>query len=63
MAGALTRLACLAAAPAPVLLQVPPGFAIERVTGTDVRFPMFATLDDQRRLYVTESSGQDLYAE
>ena len=63
MAGVLTRLACLAAEPTPVLLQVPTGFAIERVVGTEVRFPMFAALDDQRRLYVTESSGQDLYAE
>ena len=44
-------------------LQVPEGFAIERVSGPEVHFPMFATLDDQRRLYVTESSGQDLYAE
>jgi len=63
MAGALTQLACLAAEPTSALLQVPPGFAIERVAGPDVRFPMFATLDDKGRLYVTESSGQDLYAE
>ena len=44
-------------------LSVPPGFTIERVAGPEVRFPMFATLDDKGRLYVTESSGQDLYAE
>ncbi len=44
-------------------LNVPAGFEITSVAGPDVRFPMFATLDDQGRLYVTESSGQDLYAE
>lgn len=47
----------------PVRLHVPGGFVVEQVSGSGVRFPMFATLDDQRRLYVTESSGQDLYAE
>lgn len=45
-------------------LRVPPGFSVERVQGPpDLHFPMFATLDDQGRLYVTESSGNDLYAE
>ena len=44
-------------------LNVPPGFEITSVGGPEVRFPMFATLDDQGRLYVTESSGEDLYAE
>ncbi len=44
-------------------LNVPPGFEIRSVGGPEVRFPMFATLDDKGRLYVTESSGQDLYAE
>ncbi len=44
-------------------LHVPPDFSIERVSGPEVRFPMFAALDDRRRLYVTESSGKDLYAE
>lgn len=44
-------------------LRVPQGFAIEQVSGPEIRFPMFATLDDRGRLYVTESSGQDLYAE
>ena len=41
-------------------LNVPPGFEITSVGGPEVRFPMFATLDDQGRLYVTESSGEDL---
>ena len=63
LAGAFTRLVCLSAEPTPLLMHVPPGFAIERVAGPELRFPMFATLDDQRRVYVTESSGQDLYAE
>jgi putative heme-binding domain-containing protein len=45
-------------------LQVPPGFVITRVAGPpEVNFPMFATLDNQGRLYVTESSGGDLYDE
>ncbi len=44
-------------------LRVPQGFSIEQVSGTEIRFPMFATLDDRGRLYVTESSGQDLYME
>jgi len=44
--------------------QVPAGFTIQRVAGPPaVSFPMFGTLDDKRRLYVTESSGNDLYAE
>jgi hypothetical protein len=42
-------------------LQVPPGFTIERVAGPpEISFPMFATLDDTGRLYLTESSGGDL---
>src|SRR5262245_31833895 len=45
-------------------LLSPPDFVIERVAGEpQIRFPMFATFDDQRRLYVAESSGLDLYAE
>ena len=56
-------LACAALKADPVL-QVPPGFAIRRVAGPPaISFPMFATLDNKRRLYVTESSGNDLYAE
>src|SRR4051812_46920965 len=49
--------------PAP-RLRVPPGFVIEKVAGEpDVVFPMFAALDDRGRLFVTESSGLDLYKE
>src|SRR5262245_40317923 len=56
-------LAC-AALKADPILQAPPGFAIRRVAGPPaISFPMFATLDNKRRLYVTESSGNDLYAE
>ena len=44
-------------------LQVAKGFSIARVSSGDIRFPMFATLDTEGRLYVTESSGQDLYVE
>src|SRR5438067_10621634 len=44
--------------------QVPHGFTIQRVADPGaVSFPMFATLDNKGRLYVTESSGNDLYAE
>jgi len=44
--------------------QLPNDFTIERVAGTpQLHFPMFGTLDDRGRLFVTESSGGDLYAE
>jgi putative heme-binding domain-containing protein len=44
--------------------KAPPGFTIERVDPEgQVRFPMFACFDDAGRLFVTESSGLDLYAE
>ncbi len=46
--------------PAP---RVPDGFVIEKVTGDEVRFPMFAAFDERGRLFVAESSGLDLYAE
>lgn len=40
-------------------LQVPDGFTIERAVATDlVSYPMFATLDNQGRLFVIESSGK-----
>jgi putative membrane-bound dehydrogenase-like protein len=43
---------------------LPPGFAIERVAAAPaIQFPMFACLDERRRLFVAESSGLDLYAE
>jgi putative membrane-bound dehydrogenase-like protein len=52
---------CASAAPLP---DVPDGFIIERVAGPPhIRFPMFAAFDDRGRLYITESSGGDLYQE
>lgn len=45
-------------------LRVPEGFQIASATKTNaVRFPMFATIADDGRLFITESSGGDLYAE
>ncbi len=41
--------------------KVPDGFVIEKVA--ESTFPMFGCFDDQGRLYVTESSGGDLYLE
>jgi putative membrane-bound dehydrogenase-like protein len=44
--------------------RVPQGFTIESATDqARVRFPMFAALDDEGRLFVAESSGLDLYEE
>lgn len=44
--------------------KVPPGFTIQRIDPAGkVRFPMFACFDDRGRLFVTESSGLDLYEE
>ncbi len=52
------------AADEPPSFVLPPGFTIERVdAGVETRFPMFGALDDQGHLYVTESSGGDLYQE
>ncbi|QDV37774.1 PVC-type heme-binding CxxCH protein [Tautonia plasticadhaerens] len=68
VAGLLTPLA-LSAAPLAAddlsdRLRVPPGFSVERVAGEPlIRFPMFAAWDDRGRLYVAESSGNDLYEE
>ena len=46
------------------LLHVPEGFTIQQVAAPpQTEFPMFGALDNQRRLYLTESSGNDLYAE
>ncbi len=43
-------------------LRVPADFTIELAAGVPVlRFPMFACLDEEGRLYVAESSGNDLY--
>src|SRR6185436_11139475 len=45
-------------------LQVSDGFVIEQAAGeSEVIFPMFAAFDERGRLFVTESSGLDLYAE
>lgn len=41
--------------------RVPEGFSVARAA--EARFPMFACFDAQGRLYVTESSGGDLYVE
>ncbi|HTL17797.1 MAG TPA: PVC-type heme-binding CxxCH protein, partial [Patescibacteria group bacterium] len=53
-----------AEADAEPVLHVPAGFTIQKVAGPpEIHFPMFGTLDEKRRLYITESSGGDLYAE
>ncbi len=45
-------------------LKVPDGFHLkEAASSALVTFPMFGALDDQGHLFVTESSGGDLYAE
>src|SRR4030095_10489027 len=58
-------IALLAAQLAPSKVEgdptVPQGFTITRAA--ESTFPMFATFDDRGRLYVTESSGGDLYVE
>jgi len=42
-------------------LQVPKGFTVELVAGPElVSYPMFATLDDNGRLFLCESSGKSL---
>jgi putative membrane-bound dehydrogenase-like protein len=47
------------AAIAAELLQVPDGFVVERATPPGmVSYPMFATFDNQGRLFVIESSGK-----
>jgi putative membrane-bound dehydrogenase-like protein len=52
------------AAAAGATLQVPDGFTVEPVAHEpEIRFPMFATIDERGRLFVTESSGLDLYKE
>jgi putative heme-binding domain-containing protein len=41
--------------------QLPPGFTIEKVAGPPlVRYPLFAALDDQGRLFVAEGTGTNL---
>lgn len=54
----------LAASLGAALPHVPEGLVIEPLAvEPEVRFPMFAALDDRGRLFVAESSGGDLYAE
>src|SRR6185436_11148666 len=54
----------IAATAAAESLRVPEGFVVERAAPTNiVRFPMFGALAEDGRLFVTESSGGDLYAE
>jgi putative membrane-bound dehydrogenase-like protein len=46
------------------MFELPADFGIKRATQAgSVTFPMFAALDDNGRLFVSESSGKDLYAE
>lgn len=64
---ALTATSALAAVPFdhPEFLKavrVPAGFQLSFAAGAPlIRFPMFACFDDAGRLYVAESSGNDLY--
>src|SRR3954471_24697074 len=45
-------------------LHVPEGFEVERIANPGaVHFPMFGALSEDGRLFVTESSGGDLYGE
>ncbi len=56
-------LCCVAAEELPHI-QVMDGFTIQRAAGDpQIKFPMFAVFDDGGRLYVAESSGEDLYRE
>src|SRR5206468_13011811 len=56
-------IATAVASPSPAF-QVPPDFVIEQVAGKEqVVFPMFGAFDDRGRLFLSESSGLDLYAE
>lgn len=44
--------------------HAPNGFEVKRAAASPaIRFPMFAAFDNQRRLFVAESSGLDLYEE
>src|SRR5207249_4864303 len=54
----------IAAASAAPTFHVPPDFVVEQVAGKEqVVFPMFGAFDDRGRVFVSESSGLDLYAE
>jgi putative membrane-bound dehydrogenase-like protein len=53
----------LPAAPdvSPLRLRVTPGFVVEKVAGPPlVRYPLFATFDDEGRLFVAEGTGTNL---
>lgn len=42
-------------------LHVPPGFKVEKVAGNDLTaYPMMATIDDRGRLFLCESSGNNI---
>jgi putative heme-binding domain-containing protein len=44
--------------------QVPPGFVVEKVAGPPlIRYPLFAALDDEGRLFVAEGTGTNLPGE
>ena len=63
---ALTALAliCIALGSSGAELKVSSDFAVALVAAEpEIRFPMFAALDDRGRLFVAESSGLDLYRE
>lgn len=52
-----------AAIQAEELPRVPAGFTIERVTNSELtKYPMMAGFDDQGRLYIAESSGENTRA-
>ncbi len=57
-------LPCLLQGSQAATLQVPTNFVVQlAATEPNIQFPMFACLDDRGRLFVTESSGLDLYKE
>src|SRR5688572_3856290 len=54
----------LVSLPATAAHRVPDGFTIQLAAAEpQIRFPMFACVDDKGRLFVAESSGLDLYKE
>lgn len=67
----ILRLSCvlagflgLAASAAAAQFSVPTNFTVHpAAVEPNIRFPMFACLDERGRLFVAESSGLDLYAE
>jgi putative heme-binding domain-containing protein len=56
-------LLCVIGVPA-AQLQAPKDFRVQLAAAEpEIRFPMFATIDERGRLFVAESSGLDLYKE